>query len=190
MKSSSSTSSMESSSSSSLMKSSSYPTSLKPIIMKTKSNKRKPMLVIDGYNFQLKNLNSKKTIKFWRCANRACGVLLHTTLDDDFLHYSGRTTDPSHVPNPAESEVRNLRENMRHRAETEFLPLQEITEQEVRKALLTGEALAMLPGLINMGHKFGAQSTQNDSCAATVINVRYSRCLSNGLSEPRTVASS
>jgi hypothetical protein len=50
---------------------------------------------------------------------------------DEFLRFSGKTTDPSHLLNPAESEIRNLRENMRQRAEKEFLPLEEISEQEV-----------------------------------------------------------
>ena len=109
------------------------------------------MLVIDGYHFQLKNFNAKKTMKFWRCADRSCGVLLHTTLDDEFIRYSGKTIDHSHLPNPAESEIRNLREKMRERAEKELLPLQEIAEQEVRNGLLTGEALAVLPRVNNMG---------------------------------------
>ena len=109
------------------------------------------MLVIDGYHFQLKNFNSKKTIKFWRCADRNCSILMHTTLDDEFLRYSGRTTNHSHLPNPAQSEIRNLREKMRERAENEVIPLQEIAEQEVRKALLTGEALAVLPRVNDIG---------------------------------------
>lgn len=125
--------------------------SSEPIINKTKSNKRKLMLVVDGYYFQLKNLNSKKTIKFWRCADRHCGMLMHTTLDDVFLRYSGSTTTHSHLPNPAQSEIRNLREKMRERAENEVAPLQEIAEQEVRKALLTGEALAVLPRVNDLG---------------------------------------
>jgi hypothetical protein len=36
---------------------------------------------------------------------------------------------------------------MRQRAENELLPSQEIAEQEIRKALLTAEALAVLPGV-------------------------------------------
>lgn len=41
---------------------------------------------------------------------------------------------------------------MRGRAKNEFLPLQDIAEQEVRKALLTSEALAALPDFTNIGH--------------------------------------
>ena len=78
-------------------------------------------------------------------------MLMHTTLDDGFLRYSGRTTTHSHLPNPAQSEIRNLREKMRERAENEVAPLQEIAEQEVRKALLTGEALAVLPRVNDLG---------------------------------------
>ncbi len=49
-------------------------------INKTTSNKRKPMLTVHGYYFQMKNYNKAKTIKFWRCANRSCGLLLDTNL--------------------------------------------------------------------------------------------------------------
>ena len=98
--------------------------------------------------FNLRILIEKKTLKFWRCANRNCAVLLHTTLDDEFVCYSGRVADHSHLPNPAELEIRTLREEMRQRAEHELLPLQEIAEQEVRKSLLTGEALAVLPNIL------------------------------------------
>lgn len=74
-------------------------------------------------------------------------MLLHTTLDDEFVRYSGKTTEHSHLPNPAEGEIRDLREKMRERAETELRPLQEIAEQEVRRALLSEEALAVLPAV-------------------------------------------
>ncbi|CAF1419522.1 unnamed protein product [Rotaria sordida] len=80
----------------------------------------------------------------------SCGVLLHAPRDDEFLCYSGKVTDHSHLPNPAELEVRNLREKMRQRAESEILPLQIIAEHEMRNALLTVEALAVLPGVTNI----------------------------------------
>ena len=100
--------------------SSSSLSSISIVITKTKS-----MLVINGYNFQFKNFNNKGTIKFWRCANRSCGVLLQ--------------------------EIRNFRETMRPRAENELSSLQEIAEQEMRKALLTAEALAVLPSASTIG---------------------------------------
>lgn len=138
-----------SSSSSSSLNSSSAVT--KVSITKTTSNKRKSMLTIQGYYFQMKNYNKSNTIKFWRCANRNCGVLLHTNLNDEFIRYSGKMIEHSHLPNPAELQIRSLREDMRQRAERELLPLQEIAEQEVRKGLLTGEALAVLPNIFNLG---------------------------------------
>lgn len=123
-----------------------------PVVTKTKSNKRQIMLVVDGgYHFQLKNVNSKKTIKFWRCARRSCGVIMHTTLNDEFIRYSGTTLSHDHLPNPAESELRELRERMRIRAEKDLISLQEIAEDEVRKALLTNEALAILPAVSTLG---------------------------------------
>jgi hypothetical protein len=131
--------------------SSSFSSSPKLTIAKTTSNKRKSILTVNGYYFQMKNYNKAKTIKFWRCANRSCGALLHTNLNDEFVRFSGSTTDHSHLSNPASLEIRNLREQMRQRAEHELLPLQEIAEQEVRKGLLTGEALAVLLNILNLG---------------------------------------
>ncbi len=67
-------------SSSSSVQSSEYSSSStldKPTIERTKSNKRKSMLTINGYHFQMKNYNKKKILKFWRLANRNCRVLLH-----------------------------------------------------------------------------------------------------------------
>ena len=109
------------------------------------------IMVNNGYNFQFKNFNNKGTIKFWRCANRSCGVLLHTSLNEEFLRYSEKVTEHTHLPNPAEEEIRNLRETMRQRAENELSSLQEIAEQEMRKALLTAEALAVLPSASTIG---------------------------------------
>lgn len=150
-----SSSSLSSSSSSCLSSCSSSNSSssaaAKVTINKTTSNKRKPMIAFHGYYFQMKDYNQPKTIKFWRCVNRTCGVLLHTNLNDDFLRFSGSITEHSHLPNPAELEIRNLREVMWKRAESELLPLQEIAEQEVRKSLLTGEALTALPNILNLG---------------------------------------
>jgi hypothetical protein len=40
---------------------------------------------------------------------------------------------------------------MQQRAENELVPLQEIAEQEKRKGLMTGEALAALPNILNLG---------------------------------------
>ena len=77
-------------------------------------------------------------------------MLLHTTLDDEFIRFSGKI-DHSHLPNPAESEIRNLRERMGERAEKELITLQQIAEQEVRQALLSSEALAVLPRVTNIG---------------------------------------
>ncbi|CAF4038153.1 unnamed protein product [Adineta steineri] len=140
-----------SSSNSSSSSSSTSPWS-KVTIGKTTSNKRKTMLTIDGYHFQMKDYNKGKTMKFWRCANRLCNVILHTNLNDEFVKYSNNKSDHSHLSNSAALEIRNLREQMRKRAENELLPLQQIAEQEVRHGLLTGEALAVLPNILNLGH--------------------------------------
>lgn len=53
------------------------------------------MLVIEGYNFQLRTFNKDRTIKFWRCANRNRHVFIHTTLENEFLRY-GETLS-SHI---------------------------------------------------------------------------------------------
>ncbi|CAF4424172.1 unnamed protein product [Rotaria socialis] len=128
------------------------PSPTKPTITKTHSNKGKLMLIVNGYNFQFKNFNRKKTVKFWRCTNRSCNVILHTNPDDTFVKFSGTITDHNHLPNPADLELRDLKRSMKTRATTELVPLKHIAEQEMRKALLTGEALAVLPGANDIGH--------------------------------------
>ncbi|CAF3377199.1 unnamed protein product [Rotaria sp. Silwood2] len=65
---------------------SSSSTSPKPSIIKTTSNK---------------HFNKNKTVKFWRCAKRDCGVLLHTNLNDEFIRFSGKKINRTHLPNPA-----------------------------------------------------------------------------------------
>ncbi|CAF1322545.1 unnamed protein product [Rotaria magnacalcarata] len=128
------------------------PSSVKPIITKTESNKGKIMLIVDGYGFQFKSFNRKKTVKFWRCTNRNCNVILHTNVDDDFIQFSTTAIDHSHLPRPADYEVRDLKKTMRKRAATELVSVREIAEQEMRNALLTGEALATLSGTTTIGH--------------------------------------
>ncbi|CAF1484531.1 unnamed protein product [Rotaria sordida] len=116
--------SSSSSSSSLLVYSSSMTTSTKPSISTTTSNKR-------------------------RLIN--CRVLVHTTLENQFLRYGGKLSSHTHLPNPSVSEVRNLRKAMRKGAENRTTSLQKIAEQEVRQALLTAEALANLPRINNLG---------------------------------------
>ncbi|CAF1542669.1 unnamed protein product, partial [Adineta steineri] len=124
----------------------------KPTVNNTVSNKRRLMLDIEGYNFQFKDFSTDQTKKFWRCANRACRVIVHTTLENEFIRYGGKSSTHCHLPNPSASQVRDLREAMRKRAENETTSLQLIAEQEVRQALLTGEALAVLPRINALGH--------------------------------------
>ncbi|CAF1216598.1 unnamed protein product [Rotaria sp. Silwood1] len=175
---SSSTTSSSSSPTSKPVSSSSF-LSPKPSIVKTTSNKRKTMLYIKGYQYQLKDYNKNKTIKFWRCAKRDCGVLLHTNLNDEFIRYSGKNINHKHLPNPAALEIRDLKEKMRQRAETELVPLQEIAEQEVRNGLLTGDALANLPNIFEIGRGLSHVRQKNlpsiPNSSSFVIPDKYTR---------------
>ncbi|CAF1291592.1 unnamed protein product [Adineta ricciae] len=125
----------------------------------------------------------EKTIKCWRYANRTCDVLMHTALDDEFIRYSGKTAEHSHLPNPAEFDIRNLREKMRVRAEIEHLPLQEIAKDGMRKALLVGETLAVLPNLTNIGASattwfaIGAKQRPNLHCHVRSTFLIYTRAI-------------
>jgi len=109
------------------------------------------MLAIDGYHFQLRKYAKNRTTKYWRCANRKCGVAFYTTFSDQFIRFGGSMTSHSHLPNPDELEIRNLREVMRQRAENESIPTEEIARQEIRKCSLPAEALAVLPNVANIG---------------------------------------
>ena len=76
---------------------------------------------------------------------------MHTNLDDTFIKFPGAVTDHNHLPNPDDLELRDLKRSMKARATTELVPLKDTAEQEMRKALLTGEALAILPGADDIG---------------------------------------
>ncbi|CAF1550758.1 unnamed protein product [Adineta ricciae] len=115
-------------------------------------------------------------MKFWRCANRNCGMLLHTILNRQFVRFSGKITDHSHLPDPTAFEIRTSRERMRKRAENEILPLRGMAEQEVRKGLLSGEALAVLPNILNLGHNL-VQPSKVDATTSTVMFSRHPRCV-------------
>ena len=56
-------------------------------------------------------------------------------------------TEHNHLPNPVDVEIRDVKQTMRHHAQFDLTPLKEIVEQELRQALLTAEALALLPNV-------------------------------------------
>ena len=74
---------------------------------------------------------------------------MHANLDDTFIKFSGTVTDHNHLPNPADLELRDLKRSMKTRAKTKLVFLKDtcMAEQEMRQALLTGDALAILPGV-------------------------------------------
>ena len=143
----------------------------------------------------LKVFDRNKTVKFCRCTKRSCNVILHTNLDDTFIKFSGTVTDHNHLPNPADLKLRDVKKSMKTRATTELLPLKDTIEQEMRNVLLTGEVLAILPGVddISMIPMFDVRltfrflsfyvyyssyietpSTQNGSYGSKVIFISYS----------------
>ena len=124
---------------------------VKPTISKTHWNKGYILLIVNGYDVHLRNFNRKKAVKFCRCTNRSCNVILHTNLDNTFIKFSGTVTDHNHLLNPADLELRDLKRSMKTRATTELVPLKAIAEQEMRKALLTTEVVAILPGVDDIG---------------------------------------
>jgi hypothetical protein len=56
-----------------------------------------------------------------------------------------------HLPNTDRVEVRNVKQAMRERTLNDLTSLQQIVEQEMRKALLTAEVLALLPSMPDIG---------------------------------------
>ena len=61
-------------------------------------------------------------------------MILHATVDNEFVRFSGSVSEHCHLPNPAETEIR---------AKAELVPLQQIAEDEAWHKLLSGEALAV-----------------------------------------------
>ncbi len=111
-------------SSSSIEHSSSLSTPAKPNVRKRKTDERKLLFFIEGYNFQFKGFNKNRTVRFSRCAHRSCDMILRTNRDDEFICFAAeKVIGHSNLRNSALLRTRNLRETIQERVENKLLQL-------------------------------------------------------------------
>ena len=107
------------------------------------SNEDKRLLIHKNYLFRC----NKTTVsqKYWMCSERGCDGYIHTSVTDELLSISG---DHNHSANPDQIEVKLLRDKMKERILAETTPITKIYDEEIVKANLSKEAIAILPTIV------------------------------------------
>jgi hypothetical protein len=112
-----------------------------PVISFSTSNKRKSMLICDGFIYQLNRTRPK--IKYWRCKDRLCSAYIHTDQNDQYIGQSG---DHSfHLPIPEFIEVTAFKKKVKERVVKEKAAIGKIYDSELTSAGLSEAALALVP---------------------------------------------
>lgn len=105
-----------------------------------KSQKGKPMIVIDDYIFKFNR--ESKTTKHWICTYTGCSSKIHTSLDNQLISVIDNHNHPSEKE---KIEIRRLREKMKERAVVETTPIPQIYEEEWARMMLSFAAIAITP---------------------------------------------
>ncbi|CAF1588256.1 unnamed protein product [Rotaria magnacalcarata] len=106
------------------------------------SNKKKRLLVIDGYIYQQNKSTAK--VSYWLCEIKLCNAGVHLNSDDQFRKY---TENPhTHMPVPERLEIRKMLTNIKSRVDREAKAIGQIYHEELLKANLFSK---LLPSIIN-----------------------------------------
>ncbi|CAF1470483.1 unnamed protein product [Adineta ricciae] len=105
------------------------------------SNKGKPILICDGYIYQLNRTRPK--VKYWGCKNRMCSAYMHTDHHNQFIGKSGN--HDSHLPVPESIEVVTFKEKVKNRVVNEMTAIGKIYDNELAAGNLSEAALGLAP---------------------------------------------
>ena len=108
-----------------------------------KSNKGKPLLLLNQYLFKCNKSTGSK--RYWICTESGCGVAVQTQLNNDFLSISG---DHNHTADPDALRRRLLKDKMKDRIFTETTSLTKIYDEEIAKANLSQAETAQFPTVV------------------------------------------
>ncbi|CAM4831947.1 unnamed protein product [Rotaria magnacalcarata] len=101
------------------------------------SNKKKRLLVIDGYIYQQNKSTAK--VSYWLCEIKLCNAGVHLNSDDQFRKY---TENPhTHMPVPERLEIRKMLTNIKSRVDREAKAIGQIYHEELLKANLFSKLL-------------------------------------------------
>jgi len=110
-----------------------------PTITFITSNKKKRLLVIDGYVFQ-QNKSTKK-VTYWICQEKLPGMSVHLTNNDSFIKFTKSVH--THMPVPEKLEIRKMLLDVKSRVNRETTAVGKIYTEEISRANLSTTALAM-----------------------------------------------
>jgi hypothetical protein len=114
-----------------------------PSISFVKSNKGKPLLLLNQYLFKCNKTTESK--KYWICIKAGCGVSARTNLNDEFLLITG---DHNHVAESDILENKILKEKMKDRILNETTSITKIYDEEIAKTHLSEAVTAQYPTVI------------------------------------------
>ena len=107
------------------------------------SNKGKPVIIYNNYFFTCNKTTGSK--KYWVCNEKACGVYIHTTINNEFICVKGYH---NHISNPDEVTVKLLRDKMKERILAETTSITKIYDEEIVKANISKGAAALIPTVV------------------------------------------
>ncbi|CAF4460280.1 unnamed protein product [Rotaria socialis] len=112
-----------------------------PSLSFSTSNKRKPILICDGFSFQLNRTRPK--LKYWRCKDRTCSAYIHTNHKNQYVGKSGDHN--VHLPVPEQVEVAMFKEKVKERVVKETTAIGKIYDKEMASLNLSDGALGLIP---------------------------------------------
>ncbi|CAF1311366.1 unnamed protein product [Adineta ricciae] len=110
-----------------------------PTITFLTSNKKKRLLVIDGFTFQQNKSTGKVT--YWICQEKLCSMGVHLTNNDVFIKFT--KSNHTHMPAPEKLEIRKMLLNVKGRLKRETTTVGKIYTEELSRTSLTATALGM-----------------------------------------------
>jgi len=110
-----------------------------PTITFVTSNKKKRLLVVDGYVFQ-KNKSTEK-VTYWICEEKMCSIGVHLTNNDSFIKFT--KSSYTHMPAPEKLEIRKMLLDVKNRVNRETTAVGKLYTEEISRANLSTTALAI-----------------------------------------------
>ncbi|CAF3061800.1 unnamed protein product, partial [Rotaria sp. Silwood2] len=98
------------------------------------------MLIYSGYVYRLKK--STKNVKYWVCQSNNCAANVHTNANDELIQSNGQHR---HLPALERIELRDLKNKVKERVESETTSVPKIYEEELAHSNLSSAALILAP---------------------------------------------
>ncbi|CAF1356593.1 unnamed protein product [Adineta ricciae] len=109
-----------------------------PLISFITSNKKKRLLVVNGYIYNLNKSTAK--VNYWVCEEKMCWTGIHLNLNDEFVKHTANSH--THLAIPERREIRQLMTKVKERVTKETTAIGQIYNEELSRTNLSRGALA------------------------------------------------